>query len=445
MSHISDGVYLCHNCKRRLICPRCTKVDTENNEMKQLRSRVCSLAVVVVAINICFLATFSVPSFSESYIHACKYVCISPKDCFVRNREPEVIESGKRVNEMLCFDYIDQEGRVNFKAMESVTCELTHESTGNAFECEVIETGWNKYEISYQPTSRRRHQLHIKVEGEHIKGSPFPVTVMRKLVTPIKTISGLKYPWGVAVNQREEILVAENGVHRVSIFSPTGEKLRSFGSQGSGPGQFYDPHGVAVDDDGNILVTDWYHIQKISSEQKYFTKQLSFPCGVAISPTTKKIVVTDWGGRCVQILNADLTLNSSIGSKGNGSGQFNHPYDIAFDSAGNTCMYVTDMGNHCIQVFNPEGKYLRQFGKKGSDNGEMNSPTGISIDSDDIVYVAEYDNHRVSVFTLDGKFLSSFGSWGDGPGQFKNPHGITVDSNGVIYVSDSGNDRIQIF
>ena len=225
MSHISDGVYLCHNCNGRLICPHYTKVD---NAMKQLKSRFCSLAVVVVAINTCFLASLSVPSFSN--IHACKYVCISPKDCFIRSGEPEVIESGKRVNEVLCFDYVNQEGRVNIKTVESaVTCEVTHESTGNAFECEVIENRWNEYQISYQPTSRGRHQ---QVEGEHIKGSPFPVTVkipVQKLGTPIKTISGVKAPWGVGINKKEEILVAERRGHCISIFSPTGEKLRSFG------------------------------------------------------------------------------------------------------------------------------------------------------------------------------------------------------------------------
>ena len=106
------------------------------------------------------------------------------------------------------------------------------------------KTEANQYEISYQPTKRGRHQLHIKVEGEHIKGSPFPVTVklpVQKLGTPIKIIGGVKYPWGVAVNKRGEVIVTEAERHCVSIFSPTGEKLRSFGSRGSRHGQFNNP------------------------------------------------------------------------------------------------------------------------------------------------------------------------------------------------------------
>ena len=149
------------------------------------------------------------------------------------------------------------------------------QSTGEVMACtvKVKETSTGKYEISYQATSQGRYQLHIKVEGVHIKGSPFNVTVKRpiaalkKLGTPVKTISELKEPWGVAINQKGEILVAERYRHCISIFSPTGEKLGSFGSKGSGPGQFNEPRGVTVDGDGNILVVDCNHcIQKFSAE-----------------------------------------------------------------------------------------------------------------------------------------------------------------------------------
>ena len=102
-----------------------------------------------------------------------------------------------------------------------------------------------QFEISYQPASRGRHQLHIKVEGDHIKGSPFPVTVklpVQELGTqPVRTIKGVKNPWGVAVNQRGEIVVVEHTENCISIFAPSGEKIRSFGSHGNGQGQLQQP------------------------------------------------------------------------------------------------------------------------------------------------------------------------------------------------------------
>ena len=136
------------------------------------------------------------------------------------------------------------------------------------------------------------------MEGEYIKGSPFTVTVksqIKKLGTPIKTISGLNGPWGVAVNEKGEILVAESGGHCISIFSPAGEKLGSFGSKGSGPGQFDEPRDVTVESNDNILVADCnHHVQKFTSEHKFILLsvgsrgsnhlQFDHPLSVTLSP-----------------------------------------------------------------------------------------------------------------------------------------------------------------
>jgi tripartite motif-containing protein 2/3/tripartite motif-containing protein 71 len=291
-------------------------------------------------------------------------------------------------------------------------------------------------------------------EGEHIKGSLFGDTVVKKLFTPIKIISGVMHPQDVAVNQRGEIIVAEARGHHISIFSPTGKELRSFGSRGSGPGQFIGSHGVTVDDDGNILVADSNNdrIQKFTSDSEHTTSvgshgsnrlQFNFPISVAISPITKRIAIPDYFNHRVQILNPDLTFNSSIDSEGSGSGKIYHPHDVAFDNVEN--MYVVDTGNDRIQKFNLKGKYLRQFGKSGKDVGELAGPISIYIDNDSIMYVTESANHRISLFTLKGEFLTSFGSKGAGSGQFNYPCGITVDEQGRIYVADYYNDRIQVF
>ena len=66
-------------------------------------------------------------------------------------------------------------------------------------------------------------------EGGAYQRKSIPVVVIKKLGTPIKTTSGVKRPWGVAVNQRGEIIVGEGYADCISIFSETGEKLRSFG------------------------------------------------------------------------------------------------------------------------------------------------------------------------------------------------------------------------
>ena len=377
-----------------------------------------------------------------------------PEKCFATGKGLEIAKAGERATAVL--HVVDHYEKAYSTPTETVSCELGSEVTGEKIDCSVKKREANQYEISYQPTKRGRYQLHIKVEREHIKGSPFPVTVklpVQKLGTPIKTISGMKCPCGVAVNKRSEVIVAESSGSCVSIFSPTGEKLRSFGVKGSGYGQFNGPRGVAVDDSDNILVVDKDNsrIQKFTSDGKFITavgrkgnKPLEFdwPMGIAIHPLNKKVYVADRSNHHIQILNSDLTFSSSFGSYGSDNGQFLDPWNVTCDSTGN--VYVVDFINHHIQVFTAEGEFLRKFGKcKG--NGELNCPTSISIDSDDVVYVTEYGNDRVSVFTSQGEFLTSFGTKGSGPGQFSSPCGITVDKNGVVYVSDSGNNRLQLF
>ena len=355
---------------------------------------------------------------------------------------------------------VDQKGKAYTKPVETLTCELVSNNTDTKVDCSVKKVEANQYKITYQAIRRGRHQLHVKVEGEHIKGSPFPVAVklpVQKLDTPIKTISGVKQPRGVAVNQRREvILVGENNVgeHYVTIFSPTGEKLRSFGSKGSGHGQFNGPRGVAVDDNGNILVVDLYNscIQKFTPDGTFITTvgkkgnnllEFNQPMGIAIHSLNKRVYIVDCSNHRLQILNSDLTFSSSFGSCGSGNGQLSFPWDVAFDSTGN--VFVADTQNHRIQVFTAEGEILRKFGKKGSGNGDLNAPTSISIDSDNVVYVTEVRNNCVSVFTCEGKFLTSFGTQGSGPGQFQGPCGIAVDKNGVVYVCDTLNNRLQLF
>ena len=85
---------------------------------------------------------------------------------------------------------------------------------------------------------------------------------MEKLGTPIRTIGGVKEPWGVAINQKGEVVVAEWGGNCVSVFSPSGEKIRSFGTLGCGPGQFLYPRSVAIGNEGDILSYSEVHLRR---------------------------------------------------------------------------------------------------------------------------------------------------------------------------------------
>ena len=352
---------------------------------------------------------------------------------------------------------------VNFKGqpceepIQSSECELVSELSGTRTRGSIERIGQSQYEVNYQPTIKGRHQLHVKVEGQHIRGSPFTISAkspVEKLGTPILTFCGVRQPWGVAINQRGEVIVAEWGGHCVSVFSPSGEKLRTFGTLGSGQGQFRSPRGVAVDDEWNILVADGHNhrIQKFTPEGQFLTAvgaggkgplQFNCPIDIAFNAANKKVYVTDSSNHRVQVLNSDLTFSSSFGKPGSGKGQFAQPYGIACDSTGK--VYVADWYNHRVQVFTAEGKFLKMFGRHGDGRGELRAPVGVAIDSNDMVYVCEGGNGRVSVFTSEGVFVTSFGSRGEGPGQIRYPCGVAVDYSGVVYVCDHSNHHVQIF
>ena len=349
-----------------------------------------------------------------------------------------------------------QHGEEAFENLiESLECELVSELTGTRARGSVKRRRQSQYEVSYQPTIKGRHQLHIKVMGEHIIGSPHRVAVNKssdeKLGTPIRTIDLLNNPCGIALNQSGEVVVTSNCV---SVFSPSGDKILSFGTKGSGQGQFMNPYGVAVDGEGNILVADSdnHRIQKFTAEGQFLTAvgtkgsgplQFNNVEDIAINTSKNKVYVVDKKSHRIQVLNSDLTFSNTFGKYGKNKGEFVYPWAIACDSTGN--VYVADSANNRIQVFTSTGKFLRMFGSRGKGDGKLDYPIGIALDVQDKVYVSEGNNHRISVFTSKGQFVTSFGSKGGRPGEFDSLRGLAVDSNGVVYVCDLSNYRLQLF
>ena len=348
---------------------------------------------------------------------------------------------------------LDCDGKPFVHNIDRMTCELTSDRDAKTIGGSIMKIKDNQYEISYRSTSLGRHRLLIKFDGEHIKASPFVVTVTRpieRLGTPTMTITGLRNPWGVVVNKKGEIIIAEYDAHCISVYSQAGEKLRSLGSPGSGQGQFIGPRGVAVDDDDNIIITDTLNnrIQKFTADGKFITSvgskgkkplQFDYPTGIAIHPISKRVYVSESNNHRVQILNPDQTSHSMFGSLGSGKGQFIRSRGLAFDNEQN--VYVgEDRDNTRIQVFTVKGAHLRWLG-----DTKMSYPHDVGIDSNDTIYVCDTCNHRICIFDSNGTLLHSFGTKGKLPGQFNQPHGLAVDKNGLIYVSDYNNGRVQIF
>jgi DNA-binding beta-propeller fold protein YncE len=222
-------------------------------------------------------------------------------------------------------------------------------------------------------------------------------------------------PNGVAVQSSGNVYVTDYGNNRVQEFTSTGTYVTQWGSGGVGTGEFNGPAGVAVDSAGNVYVADFYN-----DRVEKFTSSGTF--------------ITAWG--CAAASTSACTDSSA-------NGQFTNPSGIAVDSSGN--VYVTDIGNNRVEKFAGTGGYVAQWGSLGSANGQFNGTTGIAVDSTGNVYVADFGNNRIQKFTAAGTYVTQWGSSGSGQGEFSGPFAVAVDPSGNVYVSDEANDRVQEF
>ena len=337
-----------------------------------------------------------------------------------------------------------------------LTAELVHTKSTDRVRCEVAIQRNGTHKINYQPAKRGKHELHLTIKRHQVRGSPYPITVTpspQSLCKPVRVVGGLNEPTGTAINSKGQIVVCETEGNCFFILTPEGEKIRTFGTAGSGNGQFNCPFGVAVDKDDNIYAVDNgnHRLQKFTSEGRFVaavgsqgSNKLQFynPFGICFNKRNNNLYVCDQYNHGIQVLSTDLTFKNSFGTSGSANGQFQYPQCAAFDDANN--LYVTDNGGHRVQVFTADGGFLRAFTNKA--NGEkLKSPYAIAIDSSNTVYVSEYGTRSVSVFTSQGDYITSFSSQGAIEGQFNTFYGLSVDQRDSIIVSDRDNGRLQIF
>jgi sugar lactone lactonase YvrE len=242
-----------------------------------------------------------------------------------------------------------------------------------------------------------------------------------------------KRPDGIVLDGESNVWVGDQNNNRVQEFNEKGEYLGQFGTAGSGAGQFsfgY-PMGIGVDSKGALWVSDTGHnrLQKWnpgkstpSSTPTYISSfgsagtgngQFAHPAGNAVD-SKGNLWVVDENNKRVEKFNEAGEYQSSFGSSGTGNGQFSRPTDVAIDPKGN--LWVTDAGNNRIQEFNEKGEFLKVIGSYGSGNLQFSGPESITVDSKGNVWVGDTYNHRVQELNEKGEFIRTFGTNGSGQG-----------------------------
>ena len=345
------------------------------------------------------------------------------------------------------------QGEQCYENRDCVTVEITNRQGHDCATKEQVQDNKDgTYKISYFAKETGTCQASVKVNGEHVRGSPFEVQVKPRQFRPVLSFgvegsSAGKFdlPRVVAVNTENKVAVSDSG--RVQVFSSNGTYLRSFGKQGYRQGQFDQPSGIAFISD-NIIVADCgnHRIQLFRSRGEYLNQfggegsldhQLMSPIGLSLT-MGGNIIVADTGNKLIKIFSPKGKFICKIGREGS----FTNPLHCI--QLGKYFI-VSDGDEHCIKVFDLEGNFLYKFGKKGDGDGEFNGPRCLSVNKAGQLMVCDAGNHRIQVFEPNGKFVTKFGSYGSVVGQFNRPISTASLSNGKIIVSDIRNHRIQIF
>ena len=267
------------------------------------------------------------------------------------------------------------------------------------------------------------------------------------------------YPKGMAVDEKGRVYVADSYNHRVQVFDANGRFLRQWGSQGNEAGQFQEPWGIAVGADGTVYVADtWNHrIQKFDAEGKWLQQWGTFgdtggvlgATGVFYGPrdlaveANGGVLVSDTGNKRILRFTTEGQFVGQWGGEGAMGGQFREPVGVALDSMGN--IYVADTWNQRIQKFDASFTLVAQWPVLGWEGESVTNKPYLTVDGRGNVYVSGPDYHWVVRVDAAGQVDAVWGQYGSDLRSFNMPSGIAVGPKGEVYVLDSANHRVLQF
>jgi tripartite motif-containing protein 71 len=275
----------------------------------------------------------------------------------------------------------------------------------------------------------------------------------------------LKETSRIAVDHRGDIYLVRIGDNRIVKMTKDTNITLTFGSGGTGRGQFNFPLGIVTDSNDTLYIADSKN-NRVQIFQLTGVQESALPVSKCEPPmieydsailTGQKIVdidyIADDGLYAVTEFDDDLIYrgkNSDILVKySKRENNLRNPKGLCVLKDGN--IIVADTGNNKLRFISPSGMNEYQFGVKGTDISQFNALEAVAVNQQGYIYVADTKNHRIQIFNSDGIYMSSFGKKSDdsntrpAPGTFLKPKELVFSTTDELYVLDYGNKRIQIF
>lgn len=241
----------------------------------------------------------------------------------------------------------------------------------------------------------------------------------------------------------------------VEVFEgQSGRHVRSWGAN-----LFVMPHGLTIDGEDNVWVTDvlLHQIFKFNSRGELLLTlgearvpgddpaHFNLPTDVAVLPDGSFYVSDGYGNARVVKFSASGEYQFEWGSHGVDPGEFDLPHAIDIDAEGR--VYVADRSNARIQVFDPRGAFKAQWRSP-----EMGRPYSIAVAGNHAIVVdggeqpeQGPDRSGAVEVDLDGRTLTRFGRFGNYDGQFRLAHDVAIAPDGSVFVADAWGQRVQKF
>lgn len=265
------------------------------------------------------------------------------------------------------------------------------------------------------------------------------------------------FPCGVGVIMNDTLVISDVKNNCLRLLASNGKFIDTIGGEGKGSGEFEDPCGIAIDRKQQILVAQKENprVQRFTPSGKCIRKiaqrsikgnMMGEPWAIAISPGDGSIYVSDWDKGCIHVFQASGKFLHSLGLDRDSDlgNALRHPAGLTFNLQG--LLLVVDRGNHCVWMLKEDGAIQGKFGGKGHRPGDLYFPYGIAVDPyTGSLIVTESGNNRISIFSSTGEFLRSFGQKGAEVGMFDHPRHVCVNSRNELIVADEVNQRLQVF